>query len=281
MNEGWRTATLAEKISERVQKQGPGPVRRLLSQEAAGLEVDWEFSAPREWLEVRAKGEDADAFLNLLKDRLGEAPRQHSKIERWDVRRGFIVGSGLVGFGVYVDLGIVEPARKDALYPLHRMRAQLADGAMMPCREILEESALADDFPVKVLLTEIDGERFTVELADETRELFISWKKLPFDRVVALGATRDVVEAAVRNAGLEYDVIKVEPLSVFAHCLVCKIGTDAPGVIAGIGNRLWGVGLASYRAKVGRISAEKTRLGSLNSSPAQGSPQLRVESSSR
>lgn len=258
MNEGWQRATLAEKISERAQKQGPAPIRHLLSHEAAGLKVDWEFSAPQEWLEVRAKGEDADAFLNLLKDKFGETPQQHSKMERWDVRRGFVVSSGRVGFGVYVDLGITEPTRKDALYPLHRMRAQLADGAMMSCREILEENALADDFPIKALVTELDGERFTVELADETHELFVSWKNLPFDRVLALSATKDVVEAAVKNARLEYDVIKVEPLSLFAHCLVCKIGTDAPGVIARIGNRLRGVALVSYRAKAGQISTAKT-----------------------
>ncbi len=280
MNEGWQKATLAEKISERAQKQGPDPIIRLLSREAAGLKVDWEFSAPQEWLEVKAKGEDADAFLNLLRDRFGETPRQHSKIERWDVRRGFIVGSGRVGFGVYVDLGITEPTRKDALYPLHRMRAQLADGAMISCREILEVNALADEFPVKVFIIEVDGERFTVELSDETRELFASWKKFPFDRVITLGATKDAVEAAVKNARLEYDVIKVEPLSIFTHCLVCKIGTDAPGVIARVGNRLRGVGLVSYRAKVGQISVAKTGRGILNNAPDARQPPMRVDSSS-
>ncbi len=263
MNGGWQRATLAEKISERAKRQGPDAIQRLLSREAAGLKVDWEFSAPEEWLEVRAKGEDADAFLNLLKDKFGETPQQHSKVERWDVRRGFIVGSGRVGFGVYADLGITEPLRKDALYPLHRMRAQLADGTMLPCREILEENALADDFPVKVLVTEVDRERLTVELADETHEMFASWKSLPFDRVVALGATRGMVEAAVKNLRLDYDVIKVEPLSIFTHCLVCKLGTEAPGVIARIGSHLRGVGLVSYRAKVGQIS-EKARLRSLD-----------------
>src|SRR2546427_1979435 len=203
MTEGWQEATLAEKISQKTQRQGPAPIQRLLSREAAGLKVDWEFSAPQEWLEVRAKGEDADAFLNLLKNKFEEAPRQASKIERWDVRRGFLVGSGRVGFGVYVDLGITEPTRKDVLYPLHRMRAQLADGAITPCREILEENGLADDFPVKVLVTEIDGERFTVELADETREMFLSWKKLPFDRVVTLEATKEIHDDAVKKSRLE------------------------------------------------------------------------------
>jgi len=168
-------------------------------------------------------------------------------VERWNVLKGFVTGSGRVGFGVYVDLGVTEPVRKDALYPLHRMRAQLADGAAKPCREVLDENALVDYFPLLVVMTEIDGEKLTVELADRTRDLLLSWKRLPFDRVLAVGAGRQQVENAVKSAGLQYDVIKVESLSLFVQCLICKIGTDAPGIISKIGGRLRGAGLASYR----------------------------------
>ncbi len=177
MAEGWRSATLAEKIPEKVLRLGPKPVWSLLSREARGLRADWEFSAPQQWLQVRARGDDADAFLNLLVEKFGEAPVHHSKVERWDVREGFITGSGRVGFGVYVDLGILEPTRKDALYPLHRMRAQLSDGIAKSSRDILKENALADYFPVTVIVTELDGEKISVELADETREQFLSWKQ--------------------------------------------------------------------------------------------------------
>ena len=247
MAEGWLTATLAEKIPEPVLNRGPKPVWNVLSREAQGLRVDWEIAAPQQWLQVRARGEDAETFLNLLKEKFGEAPVFHSKVERWDVRRGFITGSGRVGFGVYVDIGILQPTRKDALYPLHRMRAQLSDGALKSSREILQENGLLDYFPVDVIVTQLQGENVTVELADKSRDLFIWWRKLLFDRVIAAGIDRDYAEKTVKSANLGLDVIKIETLSLLVQCLVCKFDTDAPGVIAKIGNRLKGVELTSFR----------------------------------
>jgi hypothetical protein len=245
--EGWQTATLAEKVPEPVLRRGPRPVWNVISGDAKGLSVEWEISAPQQWLQVRARGDDAEAFLNLLGEKCGVAPVQRSKVERWDVRRGFITGSGRVGFGVYVDLGVLEPAKKDALYPLHRMRAQLSDGVGKSSREILFENALADYFPVHVVVTELDGDKMTVELADRTRDQLQWWKKLLFDRVIAVGIDREYAEKIVKTANLGLDIIKIETLSLLVQCLVCKFDTDAPGVIARIGNHLRGVGLTAFR----------------------------------
>jgi hypothetical protein len=251
--EGWQTATLAEKIPEPVLNRGPKPVWNVLSREAQGLRVDWEIAALQQWLQVRARGEDAETFLNLLKEEFGEAPVLRSKVERWDIRRGFITGSGRVGFGVYVDIGILEPSRKDALYPLHRMRAQLSDGASKSSREILQENGLSDYFPIDVVVTELQGENVTVELADKTRDQLLWWNKLLFDRVIVAGVDKYYVEKIVGSVGLGLDVIKIETLSLLVQCLVCKLDTDAPGVIAKIGNRLRGVGLTAFRTPAKRL----------------------------
>ena len=255
MAEGWQTATLAEKIPEPVLKRGLKPVWSVLSRQANGLRVDWEIAAPQQWLQVRARGEDAETFLNLLKEKFGEAPVLRSKVERWDVRRGFITGSGRVGFGVYVDIGILEPMRKDALYPLHRMRAQLSDGAAQSSRDILQEAGLSDYFPVNVIVTELQRENVTVELADSTRDQLLLWRKLLLDRVIAAGIDRDYTEKIVQWANLGLDVIKIETLSLLVQCLVCKLDTDAPGVIAKIGSRLRGVGLTAFRTPAKRLLA--------------------------
>ena len=250
MREGWQTATLAEKIPERVLRQDPDIVGRLLEGEVRGLRAEWQFFSNNGWIGVRAKGEDAEALVNLLWEKYGRAPVEFSQVERWDVLKGFVTGSGRVGFGVYVDLGVMQPARKDALYPLHRMRAQLADGVAKPCREILDENALVDYFPLKAVVTGVDGEKLSVELADETREQFLSWRRFPFDRVLAVGVAKHQAEYAVKSAGLQYDVIRVESLSPVVQCLLCKIGTEAPGIIAKIGGRLRGAGLAAFRTPV-------------------------------
>lgn len=248
MAEGWRTATLAEKIPENILQRGPELVYKILAKEAKGLRLNFEVSAPQRWLQVRAKGDDSEAFLNLLVEKYGEAPVQRFRVERWDLRRGFITGSGRVGFGVYVDLGIVEPVQKDALYPLHRMRAQLADGSAKSSREILSNTALADYFPVDVVVTEIDGDKIGVELSDRTRDLLQQWKKLLFDRVIAVGIDSDYAERIVKSANLGMDIIKIETLSLFVQCLVCKFDTDSPGIVAKIGNRLRGIGLTPFKS---------------------------------
>ena len=146
-----------------------------------------------------------------------------------------------------MDIGVLEPVAKDGLYPLFSMRAQLADGVVKPCREILVENGLVDDFPVLALVTGVEGEKISLELSDRTRELLWSWRRFPFDRVLASGVTTEEAERVVRSLGLGFDVIRIQPLSLFFQCLVCKIGTDAPGVIAKIGQRLGGVRLAAYR----------------------------------
>ncbi len=127
------------------------------------------------------------------------------------------------------------------------MRAQLADGVGKSSREILYENSLADYFPVSVIVTEVDGDKITVEMADVTRDQLQWWKKLLFDRVITVGIDRDYAEKMVKTASLGLDVIKIETLSLLVQCLVCKFDTDSPGVIAKIGSRLRGVGLTAFR----------------------------------
>jgi hypothetical protein len=244
--EEWRVATLAEKIPPQALKLDPQAIGRIIARRAKGLKVEWEYSLTGQWLQIRAKGDDSDAFINLLKQEQGEAPVSRSIPEKWDIFRGFIAGAGRIGYGVYVDIGIQDPSPKDALYPLHRMRAQLADGEAKSAREILDMNALVDYVPLTMSVIEVEDEKISAEMEDKTRDRIVSWRKYPFDRVVVVGADRMRAESVVRASGLQNDIVEVESLSLFVQSLVCKIGTDAPGVIAKIGNRLRGVNLKSF-----------------------------------
>ena len=247
MVEEWQVATLAEKIPPQALRQGTQIIGKILAARANRLKMVSDFSLQGQWLQIRAKGEDADAFLNLLRQEQGEATVSRANLERWDTVRGFVAGAGRIGYGVYVDIGIRDPAPKDALYPLHRMRAQLADGEARSAREILDSNALVDYVPLTMTVTELQGENISVEMEDEARDRIVSWRKYPFDRVIVVGADKTQAENAVRASGLQSDIVEVESMSLFVQSLVCKIGTDAPGVIAKIGGRLRGMGLKSYR----------------------------------
>src|SRR2546430_15514907 len=93
----WQIATLAEKIPPQVLKQGPQVISRVLAEKANGLEMELDFGHQGQWLQVRARGEDADAFLNLLKQEYGEARVSRSNLEKWDIVRGFVAGAGRKG----------------------------------------------------------------------------------------------------------------------------------------------------------------------------------------
>src|SRR5207302_9871101 len=119
------------------------------------------------------------------------------------------------------------------------------------CPEIIKRDS-AGEWPLGLFSSRChcyaaSGENVTVELADKSRDLFIWWRKLLFDRVIAAGIDRDYAEKTVKSANLGLDVIKIETLSLLVQCLVCKFDTDAPGVIAKIGRRLRGVELTSFR----------------------------------
>ncbi|TMI47508.1 hypothetical protein E6H20_10760 [Candidatus Bathyarchaeota archaeon] len=64
MVEEWQIATLAEKIPPQILKQGSQFIARALTEKANGLELESDFGQQGQWLQVRARGEDADAFLN-------------------------------------------------------------------------------------------------------------------------------------------------------------------------------------------------------------------------
>jgi hypothetical protein len=65
------------------------------------------------------------------------------------------------------------------------------------------------------------------------------WKDSLLDRLLVLGVSREQVNLAVEQAELERDVVDVEALGMFEHALVCKLGTDAAGLIGRLGRKLW------------------------------------------
>jgi len=97
MVEEWQIATLAEKIPPQILRQGSQFIARALTEKANGLEMESDFGQQGQWLQVRARGEDSDAFLNLLRQEHGEAPFSRANLEKSDNVRGFVAGAGRIG----------------------------------------------------------------------------------------------------------------------------------------------------------------------------------------
>jgi hypothetical protein len=203
------------------------------------------------WVSIEYDGEDSEVFTEALKDRYGAAPIQFSRLRLGDVYRGFIVDSEKVGYGLYVDIGLIKPSRRDGLYPLHRMRAQLCDGEPRPLREIAKRFCLYEGLPLDVRIESLEAdERISLALTEKQEAFFKGWEKYPFDRVIVIGALAGGVWPAVRRVGLERDIVNIERLSLTSSILTCKLGTEAPGVISKLGPELSGARLYPFIPRI-------------------------------
>jgi len=198
-------------------------------------------------IKLEISGDDEEAFCEIIRRRFGIAPVDLSNLEPGDICRGFIIDSGKVGYGLYIDIGVLTPKPIDGLYPLHSIRAQLVEGRQLPIRQIINIYHFYDDFPLEVRIVRLKQGKIEVELSDRQRESITEWSALPFDRVIIYHALPDDLQSAIRSSSVERDLAKVENLSLTTHLLTCKIGTEAPGIVAKLGLHLKGSRLFSFR----------------------------------
>jgi hypothetical protein len=84
---------------------------------------------------------------------------------------------------------------------------------------------------------EPDGSDAQPRLADAERDRLYGWTR-GTDRVNVNSATRAEVRATVNRAGHADDIVTVERLGLLEQSIVCRDGTDAPGLLADIGPHL-------------------------------------------
>jgi len=202
------------------------------------------------WGYVELSGSDSDVLTEIIRRKFGIATTDLAKLERGDVVRG-VVANSTVGYGIYVDICLGSSNQTDALYPLHAMRSQLADGIKVSARQICRRYCLQEDIPIEIRVNHVDvvSRKVDVELSDRQVSYFKDWIRFPFDRVVLIGCSRDAVEQAVDLTGLRRDIAAIESISLTVHVLICKLGTDAPGVIPRMGPHLRGVSAQAFQPR--------------------------------
>ena len=77
------------------------------------------------------------------------------------------------------------------------------------------------------------------ELAPRTLDQLFEWQRGP-GRVNVNCVTRAEARAAVNRAGHAADIVTVERLGLLEQSIVCRAGTDPPGILAAVGAHLPG-----------------------------------------
>ncbi|PSP31222.1 DUF2110 domain-containing protein [Halobacteriales archaeon QH_10_67_22] len=165
---------------------------------------------------VTVSGPDETVARNVLREEWGELTPEPEEsgvgtLDSWD-DDGFVLD---VGFG---DSVTVPP---DGI--------GLGQGTP---EQIRTRFGLVQHLPLSYVTGE-DGPR----LADAERDRLYEWTR-GTGRVNVNSATRSEVRATVNRAGHADDIVTVERLGLLEQSIVCREGTDPPGLLASIGEYL-------------------------------------------
>lgn len=225
-----------------------------------GLEVQFKIlgKTRENWIQVEVFGSDVPVVTRYLDQKFGLAPISLKNVNLFEEVRGKIIDARRVGYGLYVDIGISSPRHIDVLLPLHLLRSQLTNGKKLSVTNIVEAFALYDNRPLTIQVTRIDKTKGEIEgrLSTSQYSLFEEWVSLDFDRILVLGRPFTEVHRIIKSSNFERDVIKVLPLGFLEQLLLCKLGTEGPGIIKGIGSMLPQTPLHSFSPKRARTIRE-------------------------
>jgi len=231
-------------------------LRGLVGDRLADLEADVDLEVREDdFPVVTLEGPDARAGRNVLAEEFGEIPAELAAgetyvgtLEGWD-DEGLVLDAGRevripaegVGLGPGSPQQVVE--RFGLVQHLPMRFVYGGDGETAASEETDDEGEQSEggDEGKSSEGDEAEEREATdgvvTELADAERDRLYDWQRGP-GRVTVNSATRSEVRATVNRAGHARDIVTVERLGLLEQSVVCKDGTDPPGLIASIGEYL-------------------------------------------
>jgi hypothetical protein len=228
---------IAERISHGTKKDlmplFKARIHRLLS----GLDVSVRLEISGSgFVSAEVQGSDSEFFAALIKREMWLAPRELSEVEVNDNFKAYVAGINKKRESLEIEIGPVSTSVKSEV-AREALMAQLCDGRDTPVEKVTQSYCIQEGVPILVRITSVDPKRRQIEawISDNQVARFEQWRRERLHRIIAIGGPQDELREAVRVSRVERDIIEIEELSFAASSLVCKLGTDAPGIIAKIG----------------------------------------------
>jgi len=198
------------------------------------VEIKLQHFSQLGWPVVEINGDDVEIFGELLTEKIGVTPYNLSRIELHGNYRGTVKSfdSDLI-----VDIGLEQPKAAYVKVKLSSVRAQLADGkGWLPPREIQELYSLVPETPISIRITKCQNEsKLEGWLSDTQTKMFDDWINCGLDRIQVYDCLRPRLDWAMTKAKLERDVVSIDQMNLTTHSVLCKVGTDAVGLIPKLG----------------------------------------------
>lgn len=190
------------------------------------------------WAKLDVSGPDMEIFVELISKELGLAQTELSATSINGTYPAIV--SSISEGHLEVDVGLEKPKAMKVRIKPSTIQAQLADGKPLPSKEILEHYCLHPQAKTTVRITKLDPYESVAEgwLGDPQIDLFSDWVRTGLDRIQVYGCSRQGVESALTRARLERDIIALESMTLTVHSALCKLGTDAVGLIPKLGSFL-------------------------------------------
>lgn len=188
----------------------------------------------RGWAKIEIDGEDCEILHEIVSRKLIRAQTDLDQVDAQGTYSGIVNG---IGANLEVDIGLEKPAPWNVSISLRTLRAQLCDGKPLSGMEIGEYYCIHPGERLTVRLTRIDQGVGKIEgwLADSQIDLFSELIASRLERLQVYSCTRRRLAFALRKAKLERDVISVESNTLVTQSVVCKLGTNAVGLIPKLG----------------------------------------------
>ncbi len=192
------------------------------------------------WVHVSIFGEDENVAIRYLADNIGLCPAGLEEIRKYSTLKGYITDPSKSKNELLIDVGVSSPSHVDAAVSLNQLQAQLGDGRKIALGKMAELFGFCENLPLRIKVTSVDLEKKYVEaeFSEKQQEQYAGWTRSLLDRLLVLGASYGEVMSAVRRAEFNRDIVKVESLGMFEHAVLCKLGTDAAGLIPRMGKNL-------------------------------------------
>jgi hypothetical protein len=207
-----------------------------------GLKVEIQTCKRNEkgWTEIDITGEDTNIALRYLDQKIGTCSTTLDSITRFSTTKCYLTNPNKSKTALGIDIGITTPQNVTATIPLQTLQAQLCDGKKLPLEKIAEIYAFCENLPLNVKVSNVDepAKHVETELNEKQQNQYKNWTDMLLDRLIIVRASVDNIKLALKYGGLTHDTIDVEPSGFFEHAVICKLGTDARGLIPRIGRNL-------------------------------------------
>ena len=190
--------------------------------------------ATRDWATVSLEGPDEVVAERYLESVIGRVTFLDG-IDEGDVRKGKVVDLGKVGYGIYVDVGVVVEGDRpvDALIPIFSLKKHLGIRGSVSIKRMSQRLGIIDYLPMDVRIFKVDRGRGEIEgrLTNSQARRIGRGR----NRIYVVGETRRKIKNAIQRSGNSGHVVRVKRLGLLESEVQCSKDVDPREIVRAIG----------------------------------------------